>query len=171
MTRDGEISAIFNPRRVRAPSVVVTGDSPNGQFGGFTNIISAGSPHLIHSDSIASGHPDGIDSTTCIHGNNTTSAAGTPTPTELAPSLLPIQSPTRSTNKCKDSCCSELAQKVEYSFIKFIQFAQILIMFNFLDVLWRLRYNISDSIMGWCNALHKIFIYSSDQLCSTNDYL
>ena len=128
MTRDGEIPAIFNPRRVRAPSVVVTGDSPNGQFGGFTNIIT-GSPHLIHSDSIASGHPDGIDgsagggsfsgfggnSTTNVHGNSTTSA-GTPTPTtETTPALLPtLLSQERSSNKCKDSCCSELAQKVSH---------------------------------------------------------
>lgn len=33
MTRDGEIPAIFNPKRVRTPSVVVTGDSSsNGPF-------------------------------------------------------------------------------------------------------------------------------------------
>lgn len=111
MTRDGEISAIFNPRRVRAPSVVVTGDSPNGQFGGFTNLISTGSPHLIHSDSIASGHPDVAD-TVCVPGNNTTSA-GTPTPTEIPPTILPILPPVSgSNNMCKDSCCSDLAQKV-----------------------------------------------------------
>jgi len=33
MTRDGEIPAIFNPKRVRTPSVVVTGDSStNGPY-------------------------------------------------------------------------------------------------------------------------------------------
>lgn len=126
MTRDGEISAIFNPRRVRAPSVVVTGDSPNGQFAGFTNIISASSPHLIHSDSIASGHPDGVE-TACLQGNNTTSA-GTPTPTtDAPPTILSIPSPARSSNKCKDSCCSELAQKVII-----IQILKIFILFYIL---------------------------------------
>lgn len=124
MTRDGEIAAIFNPRRVRAPSVVVTGDSSNGPFSGFTNVINstttnntptaANTPHLIHSDSIASGQPDGVDSVVCISGNNVT-GANTPTPTlETAPPLtLPSTAQTSSPNKCKDSCCSELAQKVQ----------------------------------------------------------
>lgn len=130
MTRDGEIAAIFNPRRVRAPSVVVTGDSSNGPFGGFTNIINSTTttttttnnnnattvtniPHLVHSDSIASGQPDGVDSVVCISGNNVT-GANTPTPTiETAPTLtLPSTAQISSPNKCKDSCCSELAQKV-----------------------------------------------------------
>lgn len=124
MTRDGEIAAIFNPRRVRAPSVVVTGDSSNGPFSGFTNVINSAAtnnapiiatntPHLIHSDSIASGQPDGVDSVVCISGNNVT-GGNTPTPTiEMAPPLtLPSTAQTSSPNKCKDSCCSELAQKV-----------------------------------------------------------
>lgn len=55
MTRDNEVSAIFNPRRVRAPSVVVTNDSPNGSFtgGGFTNILHSSNPQIHQSDSIA----------------------------------------------------------------------------------------------------------------------
>ncbi|XP_052859166.1 uncharacterized protein LOC128266585 isoform X1 [Drosophila gunungcola] len=41
MTRDGEIPAIFNPKRVRTPSVVVTGDSStNGPY----NNSNAGGP-------------------------------------------------------------------------------------------------------------------------------
>lgn len=66
MPRDGEIAAIFNPRRVRAPSVVVTGDSPNGPFSGFTSVVNTSTPQLIHSDSIASGHPDTVESIVCI---------------------------------------------------------------------------------------------------------
>ena len=55
MTRDNEVSAIFNPRRVRAPSVVVTNDSPNGSFtgGGFANILHSSNPQIHRSDSIA----------------------------------------------------------------------------------------------------------------------
>ena len=47
--RDSDIPTIFNPRRVRTPSVVVTGDEqprgsvPNGPF--------ASSAHLQHTDS------------------------------------------------------------------------------------------------------------------------
>lgn len=43
MTRDGEIPAIFNPKRVRTPSVVVTGDSSsNGPFNTANNNNSSG---------------------------------------------------------------------------------------------------------------------------------
>ncbi|XP_037051701.1 putative thiamine transporter SLC35F3 isoform X7 [Bradysia coprophila] len=105
MPRDGEIAAIFNPRRVRAPSVVVTGDSPNGPFSGFTNVANTTTPQLIHSDSIASGHPDTVESIVCIQNN-----ASTPT-ADTAPTL---PNSSRSSNKCKDSCCSELAQKMYF---------------------------------------------------------
>lgn len=103
MPRDGEIAAIFNPRRVRAPSVVVTGDSPNGPFSGFTNVNTT-TPQLIHSDSIASG-PDVVESIVSINNN-------APTPTADTAPTLPNSTHSRSSNKCKDSCCSELAQKV-----------------------------------------------------------
>lgn len=106
MPRDGEIAAIFNPRRVRAPSVVVTGDSPNGPFSGFTSVVNSSTPQLIHSDSIASGHPDTVESIVCIQNNNA------PTPTADTAPTLPNASQTRTSSKCKDSCCSELAQKV-----------------------------------------------------------
>lgn len=121
MTRDGggEITAIFNPRRVRAPSVVVTGDSPNGQFPGFTSLLPAHSsgPHLIHSDSIASGHPECLDNPCQHQGFQHGSSIGTPTPTnETTPALIPIQTAVVQGNgapsKCKDSCCSDQAQKV-----------------------------------------------------------
>ncbi|XP_065095928.1 solute carrier family 35 member F3 isoform X6 [Ochlerotatus camptorhynchus] len=119
MTRDSEIPAIFNPKRVRAPSVVVTGDSPNGPFGGFTNNV----PQIMHSDSVTSSQHDGQDSligvtvtgTGCdtptmgapgqpglVIGNNT-NPPGTPTPTN-----------TSRLKGCRDSCCSELAQKMYF---------------------------------------------------------
>ncbi|XP_017476451.1 PREDICTED: putative thiamine transporter SLC35F3 isoform X2 [Rhagoletis zephyria] len=76
MTRDGEIPAIFNPKRVRAPSVVVTGDSPNGPYGGFSNALNASNPQIAHQDSISSSqqdpsevitiHPDTRDATTPV---------------------------------------------------------------------------------------------------------
>ncbi|XP_012160209.1 solute carrier family 35 member F4 isoform X2 [Ceratitis capitata] len=58
MTRDGEIPAIFNPKRVRTPSVVVTGDSPNGPYGGFSNALNASNPQIAHQDSISSSQQD-----------------------------------------------------------------------------------------------------------------
>lgn len=128
MTRDGgEITAIFNPRRVRAPSVVVTGDSPNGQFPGFTSLIpaSSGGAHLIHSDSIASGHPECAENP-CLHqGYHHGSSVGSPTPTnETTPALIPIQTAVIQgggpPNKCRDSCCSDQAQKVSYSTNEYI---------------------------------------------------
>lgn len=76
MTRDGEIPAIFNPKRVRTPSVVVTGDSPNGPYGGFSNALNASNPQIAHQDSISSSqqdpsevitiHPDARDASTPI---------------------------------------------------------------------------------------------------------
>lgn len=54
MTRDGEIPAIFNPKRVRTPSVVVTGDSSsNGPFNpsNNNNSSSSGAPGGVASSS------------------------------------------------------------------------------------------------------------------------
>lgn len=78
MTRDGDIPTIFNPRRVRAPSVVVTNDGeqappppasgqttpggpprpgvPNGPFSGSVQQIH-------HADSVTSSHPSQQDPT------------------------------------------------------------------------------------------------------------
>lgn len=111
MTRDNEIPAIFNPRRVRAPSVVVTGDSPNGSFigGGFTNILHSSNPQISRSDSIS--QPDGADGAVCTqvstNANNTIIRPGTPVQTNNDQNR-------RKLAKCKDSCCSELAQKVRF---------------------------------------------------------
>ncbi|ALC46705.1 CG42322 [Drosophila busckii] len=78
MTRDGEIPAIFNPKRVRTPSVVVTGDSTtNGAFNnnntgpgigtvpsssssgcGFSNVLTSSNPQITHQDSISSSQQD-----------------------------------------------------------------------------------------------------------------
>lgn len=116
MTRDNEIAAIFNPRRVRTPSVVVTGDSPNGSFtGGFTNIINSSNPQIGRSDSIS--QPDGVDSVICVQGttnlNSTNLASSTPTPnTEIPPGTAATAANISKFSKCKESCCSELAQKV-----------------------------------------------------------
>ncbi|XP_054725126.1 putative thiamine transporter SLC35F3 isoform X6 [Anastrepha obliqua] len=76
MTRDGEIPAIFNPKRVRTPSVVVTGESPNGPYGGFSNALNTSNPQIAHQDSISSSqqdpsevitiHPDVRDASTPI---------------------------------------------------------------------------------------------------------
>jgi solute carrier family 35, member F3/4 len=110
MTRDGEIPAIFNPtKRVRTPSVVVTGE--NGPFSGFTAI-----PQITHSDSVTSSQHD-AESLTCItasghnHGPETPMSALTPLPptNSLEPAITQHRTKYR---KCKDSCCSELAQKV-----------------------------------------------------------
>lgn len=121
MARDGEIPAIFNPRKVRAPSVVVTGDSPNGPFGGFTPtnlhpppIPSANTPQqqhppmVQHSDSVSSSQHDGPDS---LSG---TTQMRCDTPTPLNQQMIQQTQPSRSRLKrCRDSCCSELAQKVK----------------------------------------------------------
>lgn len=55
MTRDNEIPAIFNPRRVRAPSVVVTDESLNGSCadGSFTNILHSSNPQINQLDTIS----------------------------------------------------------------------------------------------------------------------
>ncbi|XP_055525334.1 uncharacterized protein LOC129718516 isoform X2 [Wyeomyia smithii] len=128
MTRDSEIPAIFNPKRVRAPSVVVTGEPPNGPFGGFNNNV----PQIMHSDSVTSSQHDGQDSligvtvtgsvcetpppggstvlgTTVPNNTNTTTTAGGGTTAEGAPAPV-----TSRLKRCRDSCCSELAQKMYF---------------------------------------------------------
>ncbi|KAH8343941.1 hypothetical protein KR084_002188 [Drosophila pseudotakahashii] len=55
MTRDGEIPAIFNPKRVRTPSVVVTGDSStNGPYS-TNNTGGGGGPGASSSSAVAPG--------------------------------------------------------------------------------------------------------------------
>lgn len=157
MPRDGEIAAIFNPRRVRAPSVVVTGDSPNGPFSGFTNVVNTTTPQLIHSDSIASG-PDAVESIVCIQNNNA------PTPTADTAPTLPNATHRRSSNKCKDSCCSELAQKVyaiQVMDSRFLKLHDKIFLDRSLDVFRCMRYHTRNSFLGGCNTLHQILIFST----------
>lgn len=82
MTRDNEIPAIFNPRRVRAPSVVVTNDSPNGSFaGGFTNILHSSNPQISRSDSISQPNERNTDGNQNINTISTTTTSTTLTTT------------------------------------------------------------------------------------------
>lgn len=87
MTRDNEIPAIFNPRRVRAPSVVVTNDSPNGSFaGGFTNILHSSNPQISRSDSISQPNDrntDGNQNITATIMTSTTTTSTTLTTTTM----------------------------------------------------------------------------------------
>lgn len=118
MTKDGEIPAIFNPKRVRTPSVVVTGDSPNGPYGGFTALNTPTFPQITHSDSLTSTHPDAPDSLTGIQPTTVLSGLQSPTPTNELP--VPATATTERSPRlkaCKDSCCSELAQKVKFFFV------------------------------------------------------
>ncbi|XP_031631178.1 putative thiamine transporter SLC35F3 isoform X2 [Contarinia nasturtii] len=139
MTRDNnEIPAIFNPKRVRAPSVVVTNDSPNGSFagGGFTNILHSSNPQISRSDSISQPNERNTDgnqntnatttmtmtmttttTTTAVavttaasaNNNNTTTVTTSNTPLAIGNDVN-----SRKLAKCKDSCCSELAQKMYF---------------------------------------------------------
>lgn len=64
-SRDNEIAAIFNPKRVR-PSVVVTGESPNNNGPTQSSIVN----QMTHSDSITSSQPDGAESLTGRYSMN-----------------------------------------------------------------------------------------------------
>lgn len=126
---NNEIPAIFNPRRVRAPSVVVTGDSPNGSFagGGFTNILHSSNPQISTSNLLSQNDVDNVPATpnqvaagtTLVPAQNastplTTTAAATTTTTTTT--TTGDQQMNRKLTKCKESCCSENAQKVIISF-------------------------------------------------------
>lgn len=113
---NNEIAAIFNPKRVRTPSIQVTGDSPNGPspFAGIT-------PHahqITHSDSVTSSQPDGAESLTgVIIGDHIDHhhQQDHHQPNSLTQALqLPRSASTEHEKPkgCKGSCCSELAQKV-----------------------------------------------------------
>ncbi|XP_077297209.1 solute carrier family 35 member F3 [Arctopsyche grandis] len=91
MSREPEVSAIFNPRRARAPSVVVS-DADARHNGPFANIAQ-----IHHADSVASSQHDASDCQTDIpepHGSN----GGIVHQFQL----------------CRKSCCSELAQKMYF---------------------------------------------------------
>uniref|UniRef100_A0A1I8Q7M8 EamA domain-containing protein n=1 Tax=Stomoxys calcitrans TaxID=35570 RepID=A0A1I8Q7M8_STOCA len=150
MTRDGEIPAIFNPKqhRVRTPSVVVTGDSPNGPYGGgFTNILNASNPQITHQDSISSSqqdpnevitiHPDTSCPVALTRGGGGGGGSGlisgavgggggpgggggggggndSDTPTTEAGQNDNTTTRFPRLKACKETCCSELAQKMYF---------------------------------------------------------
>lgn len=117
--RDNEIAAIFNPKRVRTPSVVITtGESPNGpsyEAGAMTN-----QNQITHSDSVTSSQPDGAESLTgVIIGDNIIDSHSHHQPTSLTQlhhNQLPRSASTEHEKPtgCRASCCSELAQKVNF---------------------------------------------------------
>lgn len=120
MPKEGEIPAIFNPRRVRAPSVVVTGDSPNGPYGGsFTNILNlnASNSQISHQDSISSSQQDPNDN---MHIQRQSSQDRTYSCVGIEPDT-PTDFPDhtdrerfKSLKACKSRCCSEFAQKMYF---------------------------------------------------------
>lgn len=125
MTRDTEIPAIFNPRRVRAPSVVVTGDSPNGSFagGGFTNILHSSNPQISTSNLLAQSDVENVPVTQNQVTGNTVNANTALVPAQNATTPVTTTATTTTTStgeqqnrrrltKCKQSCCSEKAIKV-----------------------------------------------------------
>ncbi|XP_055848949.1 putative thiamine transporter SLC35F3 isoform X3 [Episyrphus balteatus] len=121
MTRDGEIPAIFNPKRVRAPSVVVTGESPNGPYGGFTNILNTSNPQIAHQDSVSSSQQDPIESITIQHQQISHeirehcrgygSSGGIDAEASIADTPEATVVHFKRLRACKERCCSELAQK------------------------------------------------------------
>jgi solute carrier family 35 protein F3/4 len=108
-----EIAAIFNPKRVRAPSVVVTNDSPNNNGPS----LLGNANQIIHSDSITSSQPDGAESLTGViidHQTIDHSHVHFNSLTQIHSNQLPRSASTEHEQKpkgCK-GCCSELAQKV-----------------------------------------------------------
>ena len=113
--RDNEIAAIFNPKRVRNPSVVITNESPNnGPSQQHANLNQ-----ITHSDSVTSSQPDGAESLTgVIIGDHITDHSHhQPHHALIQPhsNQLPRSASTEHEDKakgCRGSCCAELAQKV-----------------------------------------------------------
>ena len=112
------ISAIFNPRpRVRAPSVVVTGDSPNSETS-----IAIPAPHLTlptapsHNPTIQ--HSDSLNSSQ--HGD-TASVINTPDGPQMGnlPPIHRIERPVEESRwtRCKESCCSSWAKKMYFGMV------------------------------------------------------
>lgn len=125
--RDNEIAAIFNPKRVRTPSVVVTNDSPNGPSPfTMTNVNQ-----ITHSDSVTSSQHDGAESLSGVIIGDSMDSHSHHQPnslTQIHQHQLPRSDDLTEHEKpkgCKASCCSELAQKVNR--IKFTNDEQIVL--------------------------------------------
>lgn len=106
--RDSEIAAIFNPKRVRTPSVVVTNE--NGP-----PFATSNANQITHSDSVTSSH--GAESLSgVIISDNLTDSHSHQQPNSLTQMIqhqLPRSSSTEHEKPKGSSCCSELAQKVK----------------------------------------------------------
>lgn len=181
MTRDNEIPAIFNPRRVRAPSVVVTGDSPNGSFagGGFTNILHSSNPQISTSNLLGQSDADNVPATPNQVTSTTPSAntalvpaqnASTPVTTTATTTAATTTTTTttstgeqrnrRKLTKCKERCCAENAQKVNRSYVRYNPIYNS-ISFESAVLLRHMRDDFDNSQLGRCNALHKISVHST----------
>lgn len=164
-----QISAIFNPRRVRAPSVVVTGDSPNSETSiAIPALTPINQPTIQHSDSVTSSQ----------HGSviNVRGGCNTPTPTEPAggnlmahlPPIHRIERPVDSRwTRCRDSCCSCWAKKMYFGI-----FVTILVTITWVGATHAIRFLYLSSyskLKGDAYDMPPLFFGKNETFIRTND--
>jgi len=163
--RDNEIAAIFNPKRVRTPSVVVTGESPNGPASPFA-VMTNMANQITHSDSVTSSQPDGAESLTgVIIGDHIDHHHQQPNSlTSAHQNQLPRSASTEHEKPkgCKGSCCSELAQKVSNMQVSL----KLLLTLVPSDVLWCLCDHLNHLLLGWHDPLFQVSVYAFNQIAS-----
>lgn len=111
--KDADIPTIFNPRRVRTPSVVVTEEEnprsvPNGPFTNTASLQHADSGILFFSDFPIADHSSFIYDNiffSLLVTTNTSAQEVTQTSTHSRGFVHKMRS-------CKNSCCSRSAKKV-----------------------------------------------------------
>lgn len=110
--KDADIPTIFNPKRVRAPSVVVTDEEnsrsfPNGPFSSISNVQHSDSGEFgFHLILLSPVHSIIINLFFFIVTTN----ASTHEPTQTTTTQNGVL---RRLTSCKNSCCSVPAKKVE----------------------------------------------------------
>lgn len=154
--RDNEIAAIFNPKRVRTPSVTlrIAGESPNGPSSFGTSNVN----QITHSDSVTSSHAaDGAESLSgIIISDNIIDSHSHQQPNSLTQIIqnqqLPRSAVTENEKPKGSSCCSELAQKVKQTELELINSRHTPCK-SLLDVLRRLCNDFNHILLGWDDPL------------------
>ncbi|XP_037975669.2 putative thiamine transporter SLC35F3 [Plutella xylostella] len=109
MVRDGDLPTIFNPKRVRAPSVIITSEEVVDERGGGSGVLRANGPPtplsprapLTPQTSISSAPPL-TTQTSLQHGYSESATSSQDEERQLRE------------KRCPRSCCSKMAKKIYY---------------------------------------------------------
>lgn len=157
MAKDSDLPTIFHPKRVRAPSVIITSEEPG----------DGEAPAVVDNErDRPNGPPTPLSPKVPLTPQTSVSSAP---PLTTQPSLQQAYSESATSSqdeerqlrdkKCPRSCCSRFAKKVISYLISRTSLRPKTCILSIPDVLWCLCNNISYIIMGCWDTQYKTSLY------------